>query len=284
MTVVKSRIVLSVDVERDISRYVGEGYVGVEDGIPPLLELLSDLNMRADFFLTGNVCREHPTTVKEIMNRGHNIGCHGSEHKVQYYSSKTRDWQEGDISAARDEIKSVLGITPRAFRAPNFSLNSDTLQVLESLEFEMDSSILPGRAVKKWRLFTILDHREAPREPYRPSRTDPTKPGNSNIVEVPVTENPLHHGIPIGSGFLNYFGEKKFLKAVRSVRQSYVILLLHPWELVPLGEHYPKLPEWVVRACKPDFESLRSSLEELGSTHQFCLLEDIHADFLAKSS
>ncbi|MFQ5884128.1 MAG: polysaccharide deacetylase family protein [Thermoplasmata archaeon] len=280
----QKKIVLSVDVERDISRYIEEGYIGVKEGIPPLLDLLSDLDIQGNFFLTGNVCDKHPVIMREISSRGHSIGCHGSEHRVQYYSSKSREWQEEDISKAGKQIQSVLGATPKAFRAPNFSVNSDTLQVLESLGYELDSSVLPGRRVKKWKLFAILDFRNAPREPYRPSREEITTPGNSNIVEVPVTENPLYPGIPIGSGFLNYFGEREFLKAVGSVKQYYVVLLLHPWELVDLEEHYPELPEWVIKACKSNFRNLRTCLEELSSTNQFVLLEDIQADFLAKDS
>ncbi len=280
----RKKIVLSVDVERDISRYVEEGYNGVEDGIPPLLELLSDLDIKGNFFLTGDICSKYPTTVKQIDQMGHAIGCHGSEHKVQYYSSKSKEWQREDISKASEDIKTIVGRFPKAFRAPNFSVNADTLEALESLGYELDSSVLSGRRVKKWRLFTLLDFRDAPREPYRPSRKDVTKPGDSSIVEIPVTENPLYSGIPIGSGFLNYFGELEFLKAARAVEESYVVLLLHPWELIDLGKHHSKLPEWVAKACKSNFETLKKCLRELRSTHQFCLLEDIQADFLTKDS
>ncbi|TET91161.1 MAG: hypothetical protein E3J35_04090 [Methanomassiliicoccales archaeon] len=280
----QKRIVLSVDVERDISRYISESYFGVEEGIPPLLDTLSDLGIKGNFFLTGNVCRKHPTIVKDISHQGHGIGCHGFEHKVQYYSSRTKEWQKEDISKAKNEIEVVLGRAPKVFRAPNFSVNADTIQVLESLDFELDSSVLPGRLVKKWRLFTILDFRKAPREPYRLSERDVTVPGDSSIIEVPVTENPLNSGIPIGSGFLNYFGKEEFLKAVDVVKQSYVVLLLHPWELVDLGKRYPRLPEWVIKACRLNFEILKACLEEFRSEYQFCLLEDIRADFLAKDS
>ncbi|UCD92973.1 MAG: polysaccharide deacetylase family protein [Methanobacteriota archaeon] len=277
----EKRIVLSVDVERDISKYIDESYIGVKEGIPQLLEILADLKIRSNFFLTGNVCRKHPAIMKEILGQGHNIGCHGSEHKVQYYSSKTREWQEENISKAKKQISTVLGKAPKAFRAPNFSVNSDTIRVLESQDIRLDSSILPGRVVKKWRLMKLLDFREAPREPYRPSREDPTKPGDSNVVEIPVTENPLHPGIPIGSGTLNYFGKEEFLDAIREVRQSYVVLLFHPWELVDLGRHFPDLPDWVSKACKSNFRTLGICLEELLSNYQYCVLEDIQEEFLA---
>jgi hypothetical protein len=280
----RKRIVLSVDVERDISRYVEESYVGVEEGIRPLLEMLDDLEIRSNFFVTGDICRKYPDLVSDMSSGGHSVGCHGLEHRVQYYSSKTKEWQEQDISKAKREIQKVVNKAPKIFRAPNFSVNSDTLQVLQSLNFEMDSSILPGRLVKKWRLFTLLDFRKAPREPYMPSKEDITVPGESGIVEIPITENPLFEGIPIGSGYLNYFGEEKFHKAVNAVEQSYVLLLFHPWELVDLGRHFPRLPDWVTRACKKDFRGVKARLRELQSSYQFCLLEDIAADFLSEDS
>ena len=278
------RVVLSVDVERDISRYIDEGYIGVKQGIPPLLDILGDLGIKADFFLTGDVCRTHPEIVKRINYLDHGIGCHGLEHRVQYYSSKSKEWQMKDIKDARNEIKKVIGKGATAFRAPNFSVNSDTIQALESLGFDIDSSVLPGRVVKKWRLFTILDFKGAPREPYRPSRTDIRKSGDSKLLEIPVTENPLMKGIPIGSGYLNYFGAESFIKAIKAVTQSYVVLLFHPWELVPLADHYGKLPEWVVKACKDNFDVVRSTLKEIQERFNFCLLKDILQGFSNRDS
>jgi len=73
---------------------------------------------------------------------------------------------------------------PTAFRAGRYRLDGDSVGILERLGFTADSSVTPHVS---WRLEKGPDWARAPERPYRLSRTDPARPGDSSIIEVPVT-------------------------------------------------------------------------------------------------
>jgi peptidoglycan/xylan/chitin deacetylase (PgdA/CDA1 family) len=83
---------------------------------------------------------------------------------------------------------------PTSYRGGRWGLAAEHLQVLESLGYEVDSSVMP---LKDWRSTPGipfqrngcggLDYRFAPRVPYHPSYQDVTRPGTARLVEVPVT-------------------------------------------------------------------------------------------------
>ena len=73
---------------------------------------------------------------------------------------------------------------PTAFRAGRYRLDAASVGILERLGFKADTSVTPHVS---WRLEKGPDWSGAPERPYRLSRTDPARPGDSSIVEIPVT-------------------------------------------------------------------------------------------------
>ncbi len=73
---------------------------------------------------------------------------------------------------------------PTAFRAGRYRLDAPSVGILERLGFTADTSVTPHVS---WRLEQGPDWARAPERPYRLSRTDPARPGDSPIVEIPVT-------------------------------------------------------------------------------------------------
>src|SRR5579872_1438200 len=47
---------------------------------PRLLDLLQAYDVRATFFLLGRESQKYPDVVERIVQDGHQIGCHSSEH------------------------------------------------------------------------------------------------------------------------------------------------------------------------------------------------------------
>src|SRR5439155_2520340 len=131
------------------------------------------------------------------------------------------------------------------FRAPNFSISPAIVQTLESLGYRADSSVLPGRKKKLYHVLPLLDHRGAPRVPYHPDGGDPRREGELRLWEIPVTENPLATGGPIGLGFINALGPGEALKAVALTSAPLVTILCHTWEAIDLGQCYEGLPGWL---------------------------------------
>lgn len=275
------KIIITVDVEKDISKYIKDSYIGIEEGILPLLDLLKKFKIIGDFFVTANICNKYPQVIKQIVENGHNIGCHGYDHSNSYefYCTKNFKKQYDSISKATKVIEKVVGDPPVMFRAPNFSVNGDTIKVLEKLEYTIDSSVLPGRIHKKWRLFTIYDFRNAPRKIYHPSTNDVGTVGKSPINEIPITENPFIREVPIGMGYLNSLGLDETIKIIEQVKEEYVIFLIHPWELVDLSQHYPNLREWLHKSCSSDLSVIASFLKYLQKHYLYTTLNELINDF-----
>ena len=264
-----------MDVEPDITRYVESGYLGIEKGLVAFLDLLKDHGITIDFFVTADVCRKFPEIMKRMMEEGHRIGNHGFDHSIPYYCQLSYQKQLADISKAGNEIEKIIDSKLKMFRAPNFSANQDTIRVLEKLDYDIDSSVLPGRHVKKWRMLTMYDFRNAPRVPYHPSSSTITDIGESPILEIPLTINPNLDGAPIGMGYLNISGLQKVKTTIDAVDSEYITFLIHPWELIDLRSSYPGLPDWVYDICSSDLKPLSSLLGLIQKDYDFTSLKEI---------
>lgn len=264
-----------MDLERDPLSHHADYYAGVEEGLPGILRILEEVRVPCDFFVTGDVVGRYPALMKDIVGRGLDVGCHGLDHHTEYYCLKSPAWQMRAIGKATQVIIDVLGIKPTTFRAPNFSANEDTLRVLETLGYKADSSVLPGRVVRKALVRKILDFRGAPVEPYNPSLRDICKTGTSAIVEIPVTQNPLLKGAPIGLGFLNSFGLERTLNAIEQSLSKVIVFLIHPWEFISLSDRFENIPIWMDHACKNDPDRLERCLRRCKQRFRFDRLRDV---------
>lgn len=264
-----SDIIITIDLEQDISKYLKNSYIGITDGIPKILDEFDLFGVKADFFTTADICLKFPDTLNQIIASGHSIGCHSFDHSISYFGRENFEKQLNDISRATDVLKKTLGKPPTSFRAPNFSINGDTIKALERLGYMIDSSILPGRKIKKLKVFTILDYTNSPTKIYTPSYTDASVYGKSKILEVPLTENPLSKGSPLGLGFLNSYGLEKTIEAVNKVYSNYITFLIHPWEAVDLGKYHPNMRSWLHKACSGDMTLFHKFLENVNKSHKF---------------
>src|SRR6202008_2882598 len=67
------------DLEPDCPPYL-RGFRGVEEGLPKLLALLSELGIRGTFFTTGEVATKYPEAARAVLAGGHELACHGMTH------------------------------------------------------------------------------------------------------------------------------------------------------------------------------------------------------------
>jgi peptidoglycan/xylan/chitin deacetylase (PgdA/CDA1 family) len=268
-------IIFTIDVEQDISKYLNNSYLGITEGIPKILDQFELFDIKANFFTTADVCLRYPEIMDQIIAYGHIIGCHSYDHSVNYFGKENFSKQLNDLSRATDVLTKAVGYKPTSFRAPNFSINGDTVRALDKLGYTIDSSILPGRKVKKFKVFTLLDYTAVNMGIYNPSYSDARIPGESKIKEVPLTENPLAKGSPLGLGFLNAFGFEKVKEALNNVNGDYIMFLIHPWEAINLGKYYPELKPWLHRACSGDMAQFYEFIEYTNNKYTFSTIEDI---------
>ncbi len=197
----------------------------LERGLLPLLELLGQRNVRGTFYLLGPVAREHPDLCREIVLRGHEIGCHGWSHDLLYTMTPERFRDE--TSRALDAIGEATGVRAVAYRAAYFSITRASwwaFEVLAGLAFRTDSSIFP---VRNWR-YGIPD--------FPPQPTWIETPGG-RILEIPLgirRIGPIQ--VPVtGGAYLRiypYAVSRANLRAIEAQGRAHVFYI-HPWELDP---------------------------------------------------
>ena len=106
-----------------------------------LLDLFDELDVRATFFVLGLAARGHPTLVRRIAGRGHEIGCHGDGH-VPVHGQTSNEFA-ADLQRARSTIEDLTGQVPVGYRAPAFSITQAcpwAYDVLARQGFVYDSS------------------------------------------------------------------------------------------------------------------------------------------------
>ena len=70
------------DVEVEEGDILRLGRTGIRFGLPHLLEVLDRYQLKATFFIPGQVAKRYPDAVRAIAAHGHEIGCHGNHHEI----------------------------------------------------------------------------------------------------------------------------------------------------------------------------------------------------------
>ncbi len=192
-----------------------------------LLEMLAFYRVRATFFTLGWIAERHPTLVRLIVQHGHELASHGYRH--QRISNMTRDEFRQDVERAKGILEDCAGQPVVGFRAPSFSIMSDTLWALDILEetgHQYDSSIFPIH-------HDLYGMPGAARFPsvYRLSE-------GRRIVEVPPSTVRLGRwNLPVaGGGYFRifpYWYTQWGIRKINLQEKQPAVFYLHPWEIDP---------------------------------------------------
>jgi polysaccharide deacetylase family protein (PEP-CTERM system associated) len=222
-------------IDRDTWPALSSRVVGTTN---TLLDAFDETGSKATFFVLGWVAEREPALVREIAERGHEIACHGYGHQLVYEIGPER-FRE-DLRRAVGAIEDAVGIRPRGYRAPSYSITDRSLWALDILAdegFEYDSSIFPIRHHR----YGIPDFS---RVPVRIQLA-----GGRSIREFPMTTlqaGPLK--LPLAGGaYLRFFPPFLFRWGFRRLIAAGdpIVLYVHPWEIDP---DQPRQPVgWKVR-------------------------------------
>jgi polysaccharide deacetylase family protein (PEP-CTERM system associated) len=228
--------IISVDVEdyfqveafsNVISRDSWEQYPSrVEANTRRLLDLFDEAGARGTFFILGWVAERFPRLVREIADRGHEIGSHSYWHRLIY--KLTPEEFRADTIRARDCIEQAAGQPIIGYRAPSFSIVSKSVWALDILcetGIRYDSSVFPVR-------HDTYGIPEAPRGPFQ------IMTSSGPIVEFPLATFRVGKSpnLPVGGGgylrmlpfWYTRFGLNRMTKEGLPV-----ICYIHPWEVDP---------------------------------------------------
>ena len=118
---------------------LSQGRFGPVRGLGRVLDLLTELGIRATFYVPGHTADHHPEAMTAILAGGHEVGHHG------YLHLGTEDL---DAEGQRGELEAGLaalgrhGVRPAGYRSPGWELTPETLALLTGLGFSYDSSLM----------------------------------------------------------------------------------------------------------------------------------------------
>jgi len=192
-----------------------------------VLDLFDETATKATFFVLGWVADHHPGLVREIVTRGHEIGCHGYSHALIYGQSK--DVFAEETHRAKSLLEHQAQQRVIGYRAASFSITDVSrwaLDVLAEAGFEYDSSMYP---VKHDLYGTVVQSAG----PHRIAA-----PNGATLVEFPMTARSVFGvTVPIsGGGYFRLYPYRlsaRLLGAVNRDAEPFVFYL-HPWEFDPL--------------------------------------------------
>jgi len=241
-----------------------------------ILELFDKYNVQSTFFVLGEVADAFPEIVEELHELGHEVASHGYMHtdltKVPGDELEKRETQH------RSLLTKLTGEAPRGFRAPNFQINTELLNIIERIGYRYDSSVAPSIRIPGW-----FGYYGAPLHPYNPSRQNLVKHSEMReFFEVPVAVFPYLR-LPAGGGwFLRNLGVRYVKAAVRLLLGMGlpVILYIHPLDVDADVPIFDGLPFHVTRHCG---EYALGAIEDLLETFKACrkvpltrVLEEFH--------
>lgn len=225
---------LSVDLEEyfQVSNFAHVVSRRDWDGLPRrveaqtlrLLDRFDETGSRATFFVLGWVAEREPALIRRIAERGHEIACHGYDHRLVY--DLTPEEFRADLVRAKAAIGEAAGVRPVGYRAPSYSITRRSLWALDVLVdegFEYDSSIFPTRHPR----YGIPDFSRLP--------VTIELAGGRTIREFPMTTLPLGRvNLPLAGGaYLRFFPPQVFRWGLQRLtkRGEPIVLYVHPWEI-----------------------------------------------------
>ncbi len=102
--------------------------------IEPMLEIFDKYNIKITFFVSGRWAKNNPEVLKQIYNKGHEIGNHGYGHRMHSKINETENYNE--IKKTHNIVKEILGIDMNLFAPPAGDYSSTTLQVANELGYK----------------------------------------------------------------------------------------------------------------------------------------------------
>ncbi len=200
-------------------------------GLDALLQLLSDAEQRATFFVLGMTVAEDPDVMPVLAGEGHELATHGWGHR--HLERLDRAAFTADLLRARDDLQQRTGQPVIGHRAPEFSVPraapGDFFSVLAEAGFAYDSSVVPASGAR----YGLSGF---PRVPTR-VRCD-----GGALIELPLATVGKPGGGPqpiAGGGMWRLLPRPALKAACRRARAEGVLLTLyvHNYEFDPAFLH-----------------------------------------------
>jgi len=298
----QSSILITVDVEdwfqvENFKTYIpfptwSQKELRVEKNVHRLLDLFDSFNeqrktndgltknsLKATFFVLGWIAKRLPHLVREIQARGHEVASHGFNHNL--CNEELKDRLKQDLHDSKKLLEDIINAPVFGYRAPSFSINDDTLKIIEECGYLYDSSFnsfaMHGRYGK-----ILLNNYAKQGTSYQTS---------NNFYELPVSNLTLGKKcfvFPWGGGaYFRIIPFSIFKRGVESIqkKENAYLFYMHPWEIDPdqprvskasasfkfrhyinLNKTFSKLTRFIKYFSQCRFISCRQYLDEIADS------------------
>lgn len=205
--------------------------------LPRLHDLFARHGVRPTYVITYPVASDARSaeTLRALLGRGDcEIGAHhhawetppctaADVQRHPYASTLPLPQFEAQLTALTEAITHAVGTPPVSYRSGRYGFAAEHVSGLERLGYRVESSVAP--------LFYEAhkggpDFADAPRTPYFLAYDHPTRPGCSNVLEVPVSAA-LNRQLPRGLQYAyarapRNYSTKRVLRALRLLRMRWL--------------------------------------------------------------
>ncbi len=196
----------------------------VERNTRKILELLAEHGIKGTFFILGWVAERNKGLVREIHGAGHEVACHGYNHRLVYNLSPG-EFRE-DVRKVKTILEDITGAAVLGYRAASYSIVLKSLWALDILieeGFRYDSSIFP-----------IYHDRYG--VPGADRFAHEIKRNGGMLMEFPPsTFRVFGINMPVAGG--GYFRltpisiTKSLIRTINAREKKPVVFYVHPWEI-----------------------------------------------------
>lgn len=253
------KICLSVDVEQDLHL---KTYKGLNEGLSEYFNLLKKRKIKSTLFVPARLIKQFPNLFINFEKDGNEIALHGLDH--ERFDDLIVLEKDKRISEAVKIYESVLGHKPFGFRAPQHSIDEETLNVLAKQKFLYDSSYTPFNPLQLLffpkRIIHGLNGFLKARNKYT------LKQG---IEEIPISSI----GIPFVSLTLRILPKNalKYYFVIMKGMHKNLVFYCHSWDLIKLSRS--KIDRTF--SHKRLIENLDYLVNHLAKHDEFILLKDL---------
>jgi polysaccharide deacetylase family sporulation protein PdaB len=103
------------------------------DDFERIMEILDKHNVKVTFFMTGGWVDEYPDCVKELVERGHDLGNHSQHHYDMTTISKAE--QKEELLSVHEKVKELTGYEMYLFRPPYGAYDNSVIKTAYELDY-----------------------------------------------------------------------------------------------------------------------------------------------------
>jgi len=249
------------DVEEFFDKWNGR-YDYLSEPTKRVLDMLDEFDIKATFFVVADVVEHYPGLVESIVERGHEIGCHGLHHACKI-DPKTKeplmsvDKFEERTKKAKQMLERVCKEEVIGYRAPNALIGGWMLNSLRKIGFKYDSSVCVNSLYNKTdsSLSGVSSYPYYPKKNSLDLKIGEEKERGHDFVEFPWAYWNVfgfNFKIPTAGGpMLRFLGAHVMLKGLKqSTKRGHTVFYFHPIDIS--NEKFPEVGKgrplyWVIK-------------------------------------